>query len=69
MPGKDLTVIGNKHWIREAEALDASGDLSDLLPRVSARISLVGAKLLNASHDDLLGQIRTPLKSFGRIGF
>jgi hypothetical protein len=30
MPGDDLTVVGNQHWIVEAEAFDRHCDLLDL---------------------------------------
>ena len=43
MAGDDLTVITDQHWVGEAEAGDAVGNLTDLLLSVGAGIARVGA--------------------------
>lgn len=45
MTGNDLLLFVDKDWIAEAEALDALGDLADLLPGVGARVSRVRPQL------------------------
>jgi hypothetical protein len=42
--GNDHAVIVDQHRIGETKALDAVGNLSDLLPRVSTRVTLVRDK-------------------------
>lgn len=40
--------------IGEPKALDAPGDLLDLLARMGTRITRIGSKLIKLSHHDLL---------------
>jgi hypothetical protein len=44
MAGHDLIVVVDQNWVVEAKTFDASGDLLDLLGRVSAGIARVRVK-------------------------
>jgi hypothetical protein len=44
MPGDDLAVVGNQHWIVEAEAFDRRCDLLDLSPAMTSRVTRIRFK-------------------------
>ena len=47
MPGDDLTIATDQHWIDEAEPDDAVGDLSHLRKGMGAGIPRIGCQSLN----------------------
>ena len=44
MAGDDLVLVADQNRVGEAEASDAVGDLSDLLPGMGARVLRVGSQ-------------------------
>ena len=54
MAGNDLAFVRHQHRVREAEAFDAVGDLSDLFLGVCARIARVRFQRRNATIEHLI---------------
>jgi hypothetical protein len=52
VPRDDLVIVADQHWIGEAEAPDALGDLGDLLLRMGASVPGIGAQRSNRPHLD-----------------
>ena len=56
--GDDLALVADQHRVGEAEALDAVGDLTDLLPRMAPRIARIGSQRVHRQHLDLWAWLR-----------
>jgi hypothetical protein len=55
MSGNDLIILVDQHGVVEAEALDASGNLPDLLGRVGTGVARIGSQRVGRAISKFMG--------------